>query len=656
MVARHCENRKSKWHIIYFLLAAFDLITVSGSLYLNHRIMGIYGDSVAVNRDWATRLGCFTKLNELAQKTNAPGNDVFDSKDVAQERARRDAFLDEFRTKLTEIRLDIKHNVAGGDGMQLTAMLDGIARSMREMVLEADAIFAHFEAGEDALAGRRMATMDRKYAAVTTNIGKAVAAIQKIQDQNFSSQLRAASRLRQFEYLIGGLIVCMVLGVTVYGHKISVVMRRNEEELRQAVERAEKALADLESHKLALDEHAIVSVADTAGSIKYANRKFCEASKYAIGEVIGANHRILNSGHHRPEFFREIYEVTSTGRAWHGEIKNRARDGSFYWVDTTIAPLMNTEGEIVEYIAIQTDITRLKEAYLLLRESEKQLVLHRDHLQEMVSAATRKLNQQADQLKEALEKEKQINKLQREFVSMVSHEFRTPLAIIDGSAQRIRRYIDQGRMNPEKLIRRTRKIRDSVERMTRLMNSTLTAARMEEGKIEISIGLCDIGEIVREACARQQEVSPHHTISCDLVDLPAAIRADANALDLVLTNLLSNAVKYAPEAPNIEVRGFKRGDQVVISVRDHGLGIDADDLKRIGERYFRAKTSTGIVGTGIGLNLARTLIEMHGGALEVESCKGSGSTFSVRVPVDGPVDARPTFARAENGEDAARVA
>ena len=118
--------------------------------------------------------------------------------------------------------------------------------------------------------------------------------------------------------------------------------------------------------------------------------------------------------------------------------------------------------------------------------------------------------------------------------------------------------------------------------------------------------------------------------------LPETIRADASALDQVLTNLLSNAVKYAPGEPDIQVEAYSDGGQVVIQVRDHGLGIDEDDLAKLGERFFRAKTSNGIAGTGIGLNLVKTLVEMHDGSISIQSKQGKGSTFTVRLPVAGP--------------------
>ncbi len=113
-------------------------------------------------------------------------------------------------------------------------------------------------------------------------------------------------------------------------------------------------------------------------------------------------------------------------------------------------------------------------------------------------------------------------------------------------------------------------------------------------------------------------------------------RPDAGSLEQVFTNLLSNAVKYAPNAPDIEVMARILDDRVAISVRDHGFGIDADELNRVGERFFRARTSSGTAGTGIGLNLVKTLVEMHGGTFSVESKKGEGSTFTIYLPIAGP--------------------
>jgi len=268
------------------------------------------------------------------------------------------------------------------------------------------------------------------------------------------------------------------------------------------------------------------------------------------------------------------------------------------------------------------------------KATERQLVEDRDSLQKLVNLATTDLKAKAQELEAALAKEKELNELQRQFVSMASHEFRTPLAIIDGTAQRLRK--SAGNLSSNEALRRVDKIRDAVQRMTRLMESTLTAARLDEGQIDIDMRSCDVGRLISEVCLRSQEISSDHVISCELGDLPETIQADASALDQVLTNLLSNAVKYAPGAPDIQVKAYGNGDDVVIQVRDHGLGIDEEDLPNMFGRFFRAKTSAGIAGTGIGLSLVKALVEMHGGTVSIDSKKEEGSTFTIRLPKDVP--------------------
>ncbi len=262
--------------------------------------------------------------------------------------------------------------------------------------------------------------------------------------------------------------------------------------------------------------------------------------------------------------------------------------------------------------------------------AKRELEHHRDGLEALVRDRTAVIERQSAELQEALEQEKRLSALQRSFVSMASHEFRTPLAIIDGYAQKIERRI--AKMTPDDIIERIGKIRLAVKRMTSLMESTLAAAKWEAGRIEIAPEPIDIRAMLLDCCQLQRELAAQHEIVVDHQGLPDEMIVDPTSLTQILTNLLSNAIKYSPEADKIEVRGWREAGNVLISVRDYGIGIDKEDQGQMFTRFFRAKTSVGMPGTGIGLNLAQMLAKEHGGTITLSSARGEGSVFTVKLP------------------------
>jgi hypothetical protein len=173
--------RRWQWYRVYYALAAFDLLTIGFSLYVNHQLTSLYSASVAVNREWTTRLGSYAELAGLAQVVNAPGNDVFDSGNVTEERSRMRAAAALFMGRLRAASADIPATVPIAERNAIVSSLDSVEASMAEMTAEQELIFAYLSAGDVTQAGRRNATMDRAYARVTTALS------------NLDSQVRATA-------------------------------------------------------------------------------------------------------------------------------------------------------------------------------------------------------------------------------------------------------------------------------------------------------------------------------------------------------------------------------------------------------------------------------------------------------------------------------
>jgi signal transduction histidine kinase len=229
----------------------------------------------------------------------------------------------------------------------------------------------------------------------------------------------------------------------------------------------------------------------------------------------------------------------------------------------------------------------------------------------------------------ALEHEREVSRLHRAFTSVVSHQFRTPLSIIDASSQRMLRR--GAEMTAEEIADRATKIRKACQRLTRLMESTLNAARLDQGEISFHARACDLPQLIASVCETQPE-EQQGRIERSLEGLPEVVEADSTLLEQAVQNLVSNALKYSATTSSILIRGYRQDGDVVISVEDKGVGIPADELGFVSERFFRARTADGIPGTGIGLNFVSQIMDLHGGRLEVRSIEGKGSTFTLIFP------------------------
>jgi signal transduction histidine kinase len=253
-----------------------------------------------------------------------------------------------------------------------------------------------------------------------------------------------------------------------------------------------------------------------------------------------------------------------------------------------------------------------------------------------LAVSQRGLAQQASMLEEKLAEEQRLVQLQQNFVSMASHEFRTPLTIIDAHAQRLSTMRE--RITPDELSERTEKIRGAVLRMISLINSLLEWSRVTDGdpRLYFHPTSFDLRATLHDVCHLYREISPQSRVWETFGPRPWVMVGDQKLLYQVFGNLIGNAIKYSPKEGLIKV-GIKSAEKFInISVEDHGIGIPASDIDHLFDRYYRGSNVSGVVGTGIGLFFAKTVVDLHAGTIAVTSIEGKGTCFTVSLPVSPP--------------------
>lgn len=379
---------------------------------------------------------------------------------------------------------------------------------------------------------------------------------------------------------------------------------RAEEALRalnQDLEwRVQSRATQLTQFKSALDEHALVTIVNPDGSISYVNDRMCSTSGYSHLEILGATHRLLNSGTHPTAYFATLWSTITAGQVWHGEICNRRRDGSLFWVDSTIVPFLNDDGVPEQYIAIQTDITERKEAEARIQQLNQAMQAGSDRLAE----ANRELES---------------------FAYSVSHDLRAPLRHIHGYLDMLRR-VTAGQLEP-KAQRYIQTVTDASIEMGQLIDDLLAFSRM--GQAAMMQEAIDLHAVVQEVLAGLDTVVAGRNIQWTVETLPT-VMGDRAMVRQVLTNLIGNAVKYTGRREvaciTVGTAGMEDG-RCVLFVRDNGAGFDmayADKLFGVFQRLHRAED---FEGTGIGLAIVRRIIMRHGGRVWAEAAVDQGATF-----------------------------
>jgi PAS domain S-box-containing protein len=343
-------------------------------------------------------------------------------------------------------------------------------------------------------------------------------------------------------------------------------------------------LADL---KRALDHAAIVATTDVAGKITYVNDKFCEISGYSRDELLGQDHRIINSGLHSKEFVRNLWVTIANGRVWHGELRNRAKDGHFYWVDTTIVPFLDDHGKPYQYIAIRADITARKAA-------EEQLA-HQ--------AALARLGQMA---------------------AVVAHEVKNPLAGIKGAVEVLVSRRPAG--DPETTV--MREIIARIDDLDSLIQDLLMYARPRPPRLS-SVNL---RHVIDEAVTMLRRDPNGSALSVHIDGDVGEVIVDRDLIRATVLNLLLNAGQAMNGKGEVHVAAVARDGHWRLEVRDSGPGIPLAIREQVLEPFFTTKSR----GGGLGLPIAKRVAELHGGTLTLAFPPDGGTLVSVQAPRKPP--------------------
>ncbi len=242
------------------------------------------------------------------------------------------------------------------------------------------------------------------------------------------------------------------------------------------------------------------------------------------------------------------------------------------------------------------------------------------------------LAQQAAILEEQLAHEQNVTQLQRNFLAMITHEFRTPLTQIDGQAQRLINLKD--RLRADDVVERATRVRAAVGRIVRLIDNLVDTSRLLDGNADLFLrpAEIDLVSLLRDACRWHLETSPGTRVREYFSAEHLPMRGDLQLLFQVFSNIISNAIKYSPEGADIEIHASQTAEATTVVIKDRGLGIPEQDQKQIFMRYYRGSNVTSFHGTGVGLFLVSTVIHLHGGEIGVESSEGLGSKFTVTLP------------------------
>lgn len=391
-----------------------------------------------------------------------------------------------------------------------------------------------------------------------------------------------------------------------------------------------------------------IIMVDEAGIIAVANPVAEQVFGYRSGELNKMQMENL-----LPERYRGKHHMFRQGFNAHPEPRRMGvgrdltglrKDGSEFPVEISLS-YTRVKGKLF-IMAFISDISTRKKSEDALKRSEEQLIVYAAELEQKVEARTEALNNSVARLeaevkerkkaeeetKRALEKERELNELKSKFVSIASHEFRTPLSTVLSSASLIQQYNEKG--DSEKVVKHVHRIKSSVNQLTMILNDFLSLGKLEEGKVDVNREPIDVPHFMTEI---SEDV---HAFLKDGQELHfecqpnSKVYSDSRILRNIMFNLISNASKYSDAGKKIYVSCTNSNGKLTFSVRDEGIGIPKADHKHLFDRFFRASNAGQVQGTGLGLNIVKRYVDLLDGKIDFTSEAGKGTTFTVTIPAN----------------------
>ena len=375
-----------------------------------------------------------------------------------------------------------------------------------------------------------------------------------------------------------------------------------------------------------------ILVANDRGEITRTNPSAEKLFGYSKNELIGQKIEVLvpqrysdRHVNHRDKFNHNPH-ARSMGAGM--DLYGLKKDGTEFPVEISLSPYSNSEGKFV--IAFVVDISVRKQAEEKLKNYSAELETQVKNRTLILEEAIQELEKTKKDLHKALEKERELNELKSRFVSMASHEFRTPLTTMMSSLSLVNKYADQN--DTDNRVKHVSKIKTSINNLTDILNDFLSVSKLEEGKVECMPEQMNLKTFVTDIITEMKGMATGGQVLTHLHAGDEIARLDKKLLKNVLFNLTSNAIKFSTEGGLVQVSTQVSPSAVKISIKDNGIGISKEDQKHLFERFFRGHNATHIQGTGLGLNIVTKYAELMNAEVSFESKENEGTTFTIVIP------------------------